>query len=122
MPPQNNPSYQTPPPQYNSAPQSSGTGGNAIAILCYLGILVIVPLLTAKDDAFVKFHAKQGIALIISFIAGFIINFVPFIGWIAGSVALIFNFVMMILGIVNVLGNKEKDLPIIGSIARKLNF
>lgn len=41
-------------------------GVNALAVISYLGILCLVPLLTKKDDKFTQFHAKQGLALLIA--------------------------------------------------------
>ena len=40
------------------------------AILAYLGILVLIPILAAKDSPFAKYHANQGLVLLIgSFVA-----------------------------------------------------
>ena len=35
----------------------------AMAILAYLGILVLIPIFAAKNSAFAKFHANQGLIL-----------------------------------------------------------
>lgn len=91
---------------------------NMIAILSYLGIFLLIPLLVAKDNAFVKYHIKQGLVLLITWIiAGFII-WIPFIGWAVG----ITLFVLMIIGIVNVVQGKQTPLPIIGKFADKFKF
>ena len=51
-----------------------------MAVLAYIGPLVLVPILAAKDSKFAKFHANQGLTLFIcSFvycIAVFIISFI----------------------------------------------
>ena len=54
-----------------------------MGVLCYLGILVLIPLLTdAKNEAFVRFHIKQGIVLLITgVVAGFVAGIIPVIGW-----------------------------------------
>lgn len=40
--------------------------GNLMAIFAYLGIFIIVPFLTdSKNNPFVKFHLKQGLALLV---------------------------------------------------------
>ena len=36
-----------------------------LACLSYLGILVLIPLIAAKDDEFVQFHVRQGAKLTI---------------------------------------------------------
>ncbi len=90
-----------------------------MGILCYLGILVLIPFLTdAKNDPFVKFHIKQGLVLlIVSVIAG-AISWIPFIGLAIGIAV----FVIFIIGIVNVVNNKQEPLPIIGQYADKFNI
>jgi uncharacterized membrane protein len=109
---------QTPPP---SAPsQSSNTG---MAILAYLGILIIIPFLTeAHKDSFVKFHIKQGLVLIIAEVAASILAIIPILGWVLSPILWIISVIMIIIGIVNVVNNREKELPIIGKYASHFNF
>lgn len=122
---------QTPPSPQNSAPmnppapvpQPPASTNAGMAILAYLGILIVIPFLTdAKNDPFVKFHIKQGLALIISEVVGTFIYVIPFLGWVAGFALLIFNLAMTITGIINAASGKQKELPIIGVIARNFNF
>lgn len=84
------------------------------ALLSYLGVLVIVPLLGKKDSAFTQFHAKQGLVLLI----GWVISWFPIFGWAIGIIA----FVMSIIGIINVLNGEKKKLPIVGDLAEKINL
>ncbi len=94
-----------------------------MAILCYIGILVLIPLLTdAKNDAFVKFHIKQGLTLLIFDIIISIVAAVPIIGWIVAIVGSIVVLVLFIMGIINAAGGQEKQLPIIGQYADKFNI
>jgi uncharacterized membrane protein len=87
-------------------------------VLGYLGILFLIPLLAKKESPFAQFHAKQGMVLfIVGFVGSFII-WIPLVGW---AVA-IFLLVLMIMGIVNALGGKTKELPLIGGFAKKINF
>ena len=97
-----------------------------IAILSYLGILVLVPIFGAKGSKFARFHANQGLVLCItavvysiaySILTGILIAvswrlYAAFSG-IFGFVSLIFA-VWVILGIVNAIGGKAKELPVIG--------
>ncbi len=86
-----------------------------MAILAYIGILVLVPVFAAKESKFARFHANQGLVLfIVSVILGALAN-IPLIGW-AFSVLNIVTFVFCVLGIVNAATGKAKELPIIGSI------
>lgn len=90
---------------------------NPLAILSYLGILFLVPLLVAKDDEFVKFHVKQGITLFIAEIITVIISMIPLIGWLISLIGWICWLILIILGIINVLQGKKSPLPVIGKFA-----
>jgi uncharacterized membrane protein len=56
------------------------------AILCYLGILIIIPFLNeeAKKSPFVQFHLNQGLVLLIGGVIVGAISWIPIIGWIIG--------------------------------------
>ncbi len=113
-----------PPPQ-NQPVDLSGNKG--MAILAYLGPLILIPFLTdAKNDPFVKFHLKQGLVLIIASIGWSILtSFIPGLFW--GFRMLLsfvsFGFLVIdIIGIINAATGKMKELPIIGGFAKSFNF
>jgi len=101
---------------------SSGSKKNVgMAVVAY--IIFFIPLLTdAKNDPFVKFHVKQGLVLLLGWIAGMIVSMVPVLGWILAPFIGILLFVLFVIGIINALGGKEKQLPLIGQFASKFNF
>ena len=80
------------------------------AVLAYLGLLFIIPLIMCKDSEFVRFHTNQGIIL---FIASVICAAVPIVGWIA-SICVV---VLMVVGLINVSNNEMKELPLIGKFS-----
>jgi len=83
-----------------------------MAVLSYLGILFLIPMLARKDSEFCHFHVNQGIVLfIIEVIVNIASYFIEFLG-ILGIVTM----VLAILGIVNCVKGEVKPLPIIGSI------
>lgn len=97
-----------------------------ISILCYFGILLLIPYLVKKDSEYVKFHSNQGLILlivnialsIVSAVIGAILGLIPYIGGILsgliGGVISLACFALMIIGIVNAVTGKMKELPIIG--------
>jgi uncharacterized membrane protein len=101
-----------------------------MGILAYLGILVIVSYVVAKDDAFVKFHVKQGFALFIVEVIVWLASFALSFAWsVAGfPFSIIFDlvdlvvFILAIIGIINVLQGREKELPIVGKWATTLKI
>lgn len=94
-----------------------------MAVLSYLGILVLIPVFAAKNSPFARFHANQGIVLAISEI---VINLVisvlsdfPAIGrlfTLIGGIADVAFLVFVIIGIINAVNGKAKELPVIGKI------
>lgn len=93
-----------------------------MGILCYLGILIIVPLLVSRHNSFVKFHLKQGFVLVI---CEAVLWFAMRIFWplmpIIGILQLIV-FVLVIIGIVNVVQKKQKELPLVGKFAKSIKL
>lgn len=89
-------------------------------VLCYLGILSLIPLLTVKDSEFVKWNAKQGLVLFIAFVVLGFLNVIPFLGqiiWCAGFVGYV---VAVILGITKSLKGQRWPIPLVSDIAAKL--
>ena len=82
-----------------------------MAILSYLGILILIPLFLAKDSKFAKFHVNQGIIVLILDLIVWLFSRVNhgLITWILNIIVLIY----IIIGIVNAAGGKAKELPFI---------
>lgn len=87
------------------------------AVLSYLGILVIVPLLAKKDSKYAMFHAKQGLVLMIGWVISWLLSFV-FIGFVLDVVMIVFS----IWGIINAATGKYAKLPVFGNLAEKFKF
>ena len=89
-------------------------------ILAYLGILALIPLLTVKDSEFVKWHAKQGLALaIVFFVISIVINFIPFVGQLLWCALFVGNIVMIVMGITKALKGERWNIPLISDLAAK---
>jgi uncharacterized membrane protein len=105
-----------------TVPGSSVSHNTLMGVLSYLGILVIIPLLVAKDDPFVKFHAKQGLVLLgIEIVVWVVFSFV-WVMWLLGNLINLGVLVLAILGIVNAVRGEQKELPLVGSLAHYLTF
>ena len=77
-----------------------------IAILSYVWILCLVPLLLKRDSEFVQFLAE------------IILVWVPLIGWALNLVL----FVVSIIGIFKVLQGEYWKIPYAQDVAKKLNI
>lgn len=84
------------------------------ALLSYIGILVLIPLLAKKDSKFAQFHAKQGLLMLI----GWVLSAIPFLGWLLGLALVI----VWIIAVIKVLQGQYWKIPIIGDYAEKLNI
>ncbi len=84
-----------------------------MAGLAYL--LFFLPLVVCPDSPFGRFHANQGLLLLILGAAGSIIlTLITIIGWILMPIFGIFVFVLFVIGLINGLNGKAKELPLIG--------
>lgn len=89
-----------------------------MAILAYIGILVLIPLFAAPNSKYAKYHTNQGFTLFLVNIAATIVNiilgFIPILGGLVAAVISICLLALMIVGIINAATGKAKELPIIG--------
>lgn len=102
-------------PDANDVKENKG-----ISFLSYIGILVLVPLLTKKESPFAQFHAKQGLGLFVFGVVISLIMAIPFLGWVVGVVGYIMYLVFMIMGLVNVGKGVMKPLPVVGGWFAKM--
>lgn len=98
-----------------------------MAILAYIGILVLIPLFAAKGSRFARYHTNQGLVLCIAEIAysivyGILSSIILAISWrlyslvsIIGLIGLVF-LVLAVIGIINAANGRAKELPVIGKI------
>lgn len=102
-----------------------------LSLFAYLGILILIPLLGAKESKFARFHCNQGLILLIALIGWGVVQNVlmaifraillngalwriySLMGTVLSLVYIVFT-VLAIIGIVNALNGKAKELPIIG--------
>ena len=97
----------------------------AMAILAYLGILVLIPIFAAKNSKFARFHSNQGLILLIvevawAIIYGILASIIIAISWrlyflvrILGILSLVL-LIPLVIGILNAANGKAKELPVIG--------
>ena len=108
--------------------------GKLMALLSYIGILALIPYFAEKENKYVRFHAIQGLNLLIvnlvvsaaSFVVAIvatILFIIPIIGWILGFVLYLVIglvpvglLVISILGVVYSLQGNAKELPIVNQI------
>lgn len=85
-----------------------------LAALSYVGVLVLVPLLVKRDDPFVRWHAKQGLVLLMGMVVA-----VMAAAWVSvvGNVLFLVLLIVAVVGLVQALLGRRWKIPIIGQIA-----
>ena len=84
----------------------------AMGLLAY--ILFFIPLLAAKDSPFARYHANQGLVLFLCGLISSVLWIIPILGWIIAPILSIVITVLAVIGIINALNGRAKELPIIG--------
>lgn len=101
----------------NNPPQNNPSNNTVMAVLSYLGPLVIVSYITSRNNEFVKFHIKQGLALFGLEVIVWILGSMMWSLWILVNIINLATLILSIIGIVNVVQGKQKELPLIGKFA-----
>ncbi len=122
------PVYQQPERTYVPDGDARSMGVGAVSLLAYWSILFFVPLVAYKDSKFARFHAGQGLNLLLLSVAYGLVTtilstiFMAISFGLGAAIASLLSLaglvipVLMIIGIVNVCKGQMKPLPVIGNI------
>ena len=92
------------------------SANKSLAFLAYIPILFFLPLVSSPNSKFGRFHANQGLLLLLGGFANSIVYLVPIIGWIVGPLIGLALFILFLFGFINTMNGYAKELPFIGSI------
>lgn len=128
--PQPIPTPQPSPNQFEEPGEMPNSMEKTLALESYLGLLVLAPIFGAKQSSFVRYHANQGLVLFLTSLALWIlmtINSSIMIALYSSGIRIVFSilgilltlasiglFVLAIIGIVNAVKCRMKELPLIG--------
>jgi len=91
-----------------------------LAGISYLGVLCFAPLLLARDDGFVQFHARQGLVIWMWGMLALFMLHIPVVGeWIFGGSAMLV-LAYSVLGLVSVVCRRAWKLPLVSWVADSL--
>ena len=102
-------------PPYMDPQDLDARENRGIAALSYFGILFFLPLVLRPKSPFCRFHANQGLLLLLVWVASQVCFSVGFFGWIAGLVLGIGGLAGFFCGVAAALRGQWKELPIVGS-------
>ena len=99
--------------------------GKACAVLAYIliGIIWFFADDKMKKNKFASFHVKQALVLLLFSLAIQIVGtLIPIIGIIILPIGGLAVFVLWLFGVFYAIQGKEKELPVVGSFAKKFKF
>ncbi|PTY07672.1 hypothetical protein DB347_05430 [Opitutaceae bacterium EW11] len=109
-----------------SSPASVSAEDKTTAIVAYLtliGFIAAVVIHGTKKTRLGAYHLRQSLGLLLTSIAvavaGMILAFIPFLGWLADLALWLGVFVLWILGFVAALKGEFKAVPILGENYQK---
>ncbi|MBF0423328.1 MAG: hypothetical protein HQL73_10085 [Magnetococcales bacterium] len=100
--------------------RKAGRRSRVMALMSYLGILCLVPLVFNRDDEYVSFHARQGVALWIWGVLAILGLYVPGIGHMFFNFSILAITFLSLMGMVAVIFDRAWRLPFVYNLAMKL--
>lgn len=97
--------------------QATTTDDKTIAIVAYLtliGLVIAFVMNQEKKDELATFHIKQSLGLTVCGLAIFVVGMVPILGWIASFAGSIFLLYLWVMGLINAINGKFKEVPVLG--------
>ncbi len=105
---------------YEDASGDDVLEGKVIAILSYLSILCIIPLLFKRNNLFVLTHSKQGLVLFVAEVAIFILHIILGIWFL--KLGMFILLTLSFIGLLAVLRGQYIQMPVVSSIAEKITL
>ncbi len=90
-------------------------------LFAYLGVLALIPLLTVKDSDFVRWHAKNGLALGLAglLIIGATLVLLPVLGCLFAPLEAIGFLVLAVMSIGRALRGERWRIPVVTDVSEK---
>jgi uncharacterized membrane protein len=101
----------------NAVPSEISKEMKLYALLSYCSLLCLIPLLKCKDDEFVLFHGRQGLALFLCEMAVFVVSIV--LPWLMQPFLFLFG-VLAFVGMTKALLGEKFRLPVIFQLSERL--
>ncbi|MFA7286086.1 MAG: DUF4870 domain-containing protein [Patescibacteria group bacterium] len=93
-----------------------------LAVLSYLWIFFVVPLVLRPESAFIQFHAKQGIVVALAWFMLWVIGIVPLLGWLLFPVGSLLLLAVNVLAIVKAWQGEMWRIPYLHQYVARLGL
>jgi uncharacterized membrane protein len=94
--------------------------GKVFALISYIFILCIAPLIFKKNNKFSLYHAKQGLVLFIIEVAAFIFGIIPLLGHVFLPIVIFICGIFSLWGMLQSLKGNYCRLPLVSYLASKI--
>jgi len=102
--------------------EAMAQGEKILAAIGYFSFLCILPLVLKPDSQFCQWHGKQGLAITILFLALSVVGWIFTFFFPIYSILGLFQFVLAGFGIYGAFQGKMTRLPLVSSMADKLDW
>ncbi|MBF0428393.1 MAG: hypothetical protein HQL94_05675 [Magnetococcales bacterium] len=100
--------------------RKAGLFSRSMALFSYMGVLCLIPMMTSRDDTYVRFHARQGAILWMWEVLAVYTLLMPGFGKLFFKFSSMACLILSIIGILSVLVGRAWKFPLIGEWAEKL--
>ncbi len=106
----------------------AGTVTDEMKSWAFVGVLLpiigyVIILLAKKGGAYAEYYGKQGLVLgivcVLVNVIGWVVGFIPFIGWAVHMMLWAALFILWVIGIVYAFSGERRELPLIGEFANR---
>lgn len=104
--------------------------GKVLAVIGYLWVLFLLPLLLQRQNRFAQFHGRQGLVLFIFWLLIWVVFFlilshIPFVGIafrIIGYFGYLAYAILALIGLIKAASGECWRLPVLGVYAERIKF
>lgn len=89
-------------------------GITVLALLSYLHVLVLIPMIFGRKSQFVQYHVRQGVILLVFWLLFSFSFYVPLLPWLFA----LYILAAIVLGIYNVFRGLERPLFLMGKATK----
>ncbi|MEO5332664.1 MAG: hypothetical protein H7839_11630 [Magnetococcus sp. YQC-5] len=100
--------------------RKAGFFSRTMALFSYMGVLCLIPMMSSRDDTYMRFHARQGAVLWMWEVLALYTLFLPSIGKLFFKFSSMACLILSIIGIISVLAGRAWKFPLVGNWAEKL--
>jgi uncharacterized membrane protein len=96
--------------------------GKYFALIGYLSVLCLVPLILKRGNRFAQFHGKQALVLFIFELAAGVLRIIPGLGEVIFQISIVVFGILSLVAILKVLMNEYWEIPVVHDLAQKITI